>query len=200
VRTYRKSEKISFESQLVYDAAHFDARWGADYQKILDLVDFQTKMPTMIQRGFGQVMSNLIFHHSVPDNTPGILWSDAGGWLPLFGNRSLPMWILPLLTGNEAVATNQSRAWNHAVPNEDVLKLLRLVKLGVRTIRGLALRLNCDGELVRDLLAMATAAGFTSSRGRITPAGDDALKRLGNVSKVAAYDRSLYTPSSWCAL
>ena len=151
VRKHRKAEKISFESQLVYGTTHFDARWGVGYQKILDLVDFQTKLPAMIQRGFGQVMSNLIFHHSVPDNTPGILWSDAGGWRPLFGNRALPMWIFPLLTGKEVLATDQTEAWTHTTPNEDVVRLLRLIKLGVRTNSGLALRLNCDSELASDL-------------------------------------------------
>ncbi len=40
--------------------------------------------------GYGNVMANIIFEHSCPNNAPAILWSNNTNWNALFPNRGIP--------------------------------------------------------------------------------------------------------------
>ncbi|CDL52565.1 hypothetical protein [Klebsiella pneumoniae ISC21] len=74
VRKYRKSEKINFISNIVYNENWLETRWGEQYNEIINLCKNQTKIPSWARLGYGNVLSNIIFYHSVPNNLPGILW------------------------------------------------------------------------------------------------------------------------------
>lgn len=73
VRKYRKSEKINFISNIVYNENWLETRWGEQYNEIINLCKNQTKIPSWARLGYGNVLSNIIFYHSVPNNLPGIL-------------------------------------------------------------------------------------------------------------------------------
>ena len=147
-----------------------------------------------MQEGFGGVMGNLIFYHSVPDNIPGMLWSDSNGWLPLFPNRGLPSWTVSLLEDPSTVPSSPTALGG---PDKEMFRLIALIKSGVRTPFSLSLRMNCDTPFARALIARAQNAGLVSSNGRLTKAGTDFFYKKSRSSDVAAYDYSMYIPTSW---
>lgn len=194
IRTFPKSTKIDFVSELRYDVTWLESRWGKDFHSIVDFCRSVTSIPWMMQEGFGGVMGNLIFYHSVPDNIPGMLWSDHNGWLPLFPNRGLPSWTVSLL---ENSTTMPSISTAPDGPDKEMFRLIALIKSGVRTPLSLSLRMNCDPHFARALIARAQNAGLVSSNGRLTKAGTDFFYEKSRTSDVAAYDYSMYIPTSW---
>ncbi len=78
-RQHRKSDKLHFVGHHSFDDEEFDMRWGAKSTQILELCDSVEAVPCWARRGYGSVMSNQVFYHSVPDNTPGILWNEENG-------------------------------------------------------------------------------------------------------------------------
>lgn len=194
IRTFPKSTKIDFVSELRYDVTWLESRWGTDFNSIVDLCRSVTAIPSLMQEGFGGVMGNLIFYHSVPDNIPGMLWSDSNGWLPLFPNRGLPSWTVSLLEDPSTVPSSPTALGG---PDKEMFRLIALIKSGVRTPFSLSLRMNCDTPFARALIARAQNAGLVSSNGRLTKAGTDFFYKKSRSSDVAAYDYSMYIPTSW---
>jgi len=75
-RKFPKSEKVHFKGRHLFEDSHLSARWGSEWRRIVNLCDSETSIPSLIQRGFGGVMANIVFYHSVPDNIPGVLYFD----------------------------------------------------------------------------------------------------------------------------
>lgn len=69
---FRKSSKIDFTSEIVYDKDWLEGRWGENHQQVIQLCRSQTKIPTKRRLGYGGVMANIVFYHSVPNNIPGV--------------------------------------------------------------------------------------------------------------------------------
>jgi hypothetical protein len=74
-RKYRKSDKVFFKNEIQYDVTHLHTRWGEEYGEILNLCDSIEEIKFDRRRGFGNVMGNIVFHHSIPNNIPGMLYS-----------------------------------------------------------------------------------------------------------------------------
>lgn len=202
-RKYRKSSKIVFLSDIVYGMFWLRRRWGPRYQDIIDLCNSLTAIPKDRRQGYGSVMSNIVFCHSVPNNTPGVIWCKRRNWKPLFPRRAVPDWLPALLNSCEQLTaevgqtTDITRRGIAALP-AGMLELLSLIKLGVRKTSSLALRMDLDVEFTKSILQNAILAGFVSGNGRITEAGIVALKRQ-NAGVARTWDRSLYIPQSWCS-
>ena len=193
-RKFRKSSKVHFISERVYETGWLEGRWGENYQRVVQLCRDQKKIPTKMRLGYGDVMANLIFYHSVPNNIPGILWVINGRWQGLMPGRAVPDWLLVLLEqtsllGLEGV-TSQF---------DELFRLLALIKRGVRNSRSIATRLCVDHKYAVELLESAKEMCLLTPQLRLTKVGLDHLKRAESKLALLDWDRSLYTPSSWCA-
>lgn len=194
-RKYPKSQKISFSSEHVYSSMDLESRWGDDYKNILDLCDSVTEVPKGYRRGYGSVMANLVFYHSVPNNMPGILYFRSGKWKPLFPGRTLPSWTIELLEDDEERAAGE--AWSRL--GESMVELLGLAKSGVRNPRIIEQRMGRDRDYVMELIQRAKYLGLLNDGGRITRSGIDAYYSNIREKPQREYDHSLYLPRSWCA-
>jgi hypothetical protein len=194
LRKYRKSSKIDFTSEVVYEADWLEGRWGENYKQIIELCRCQTKIPKKRRFGYGDVMANIVFYHSVPNNLPGVLWCKNKRWVGLLTGRAIPDWLLALIE-----QPFQSMQPKIASISGEMIRLLKLVKRGVRSSRTIATRLGVDHKYAVGLLGTAQDLGLLTPQVRLTSAGLDRLKQIAPLEVLPAWDRSLYIPSSWCA-
>ena len=191
---YRKSSKVDFTSEIVYETDWLEGRWGENYDQIIHLCRSQTKILKWARLGYGDVLSNIIFYHSVPNNLPGTLWFTNDKWQGLMPGRAMPEWLLAIL--DQPLQNN--RPDSGSTPGT-VIRLLALVKQGIRSSRSIAVRLGVDHKYAVRLLNGAQDLGLLTSHVRLTSAGLDRLKHIDSTVGLPVWDRSLYIPSSWCA-
>lgn len=194
-RRFRKSSKFEFVSELIYDEKWLEERWGSNYQEIVDLCRKKTKVAKWARLGYGGILSNIVFYHSVPNNIPGILWFSNSKWNGLLTGRALPNWLVDTL--NNKIEKNTSTLTTPI--SNDLFSLLAMVKRGVRRTSSIAIRLNVDHHYARELIEHATRLGLLTPNVRLTTAGLDRLKQQNKIINVPKWDYSLYIPSSWCA-
>lgn len=192
-RKFRKSDKLEFTSEMVYERNWHEARWGGEYKSIIDLCEKKTEISRWECLGYGDVMANLVFYHSVPDNIPGMLWCCNAKWQGLMPNRAMPDWLLVLLDSEVDGATSENDI------ADELLKILALIKRGVRSTHSIALRLNVDRKYALNLLRHAETIGLVTPQGHLTATGVDQLRQSAQSLTLPQWDRSLYIPSSWCA-
>ena len=201
-RKHRKSSKFQFISEIVYSKKCLENRWGTQYQDILGLCDSQTKIEKTWRRGFGEVMGNIVFYHSVPNNIPGMLFYKGNEWNPLFSERVVPLWLCSLLDNQTVQAESKScsvSGFTASVPRE-IIQLLRLIKRGVRNLSSLALRMDSENIVLEEMIEKILQAGLISDRMRLTEAGLKILsQRDSKEIKSKTWNRNLYIPKSWCA-
>lgn len=195
VRKKRKSEKITFLGPFAYQESRQESRWGSGFKMVSELCDTQTEIPALFSRGWGGVMANLIFYHSVPDNIPGMLWSEQPRWTPLLPNRSVPEWLPQLLEG--ATVRTALRSTDE-IPTP-LLDTLLLLKRGIRNVASLAHRSGIATSYMEQLVEQGRRSGLISDQNRLTEAGVTLLHRRLARGGGAPFDRSLYVPKFWCA-
>lgn len=193
-RKFRKSSKIDFTSEMVYEIDWLEGRWGENYEQVVHLCRSQTKIPTKRRLGYGGVMANLVFYHSVPNNIPGILWCTNDKWQGLMPKRAIPDWLLALIDQTPLAASERATS-----KSDEVVRLLALIKRGVRSSRSIAARLCVDHKYAVGLLSSVQEMGLLTPQMRLTAAGLDHLKHADSALALPVWDRSLYIPSSWCA-
>lgn len=213
-RSSRKSTKLHFVGEYHYNEDALEGRWGSNATQIIDLCDSIRAIPHMAQRGFGGVMANVIFHHSVPDNTPALLWYPTKGWTPLFPGRTFPLWMSKLLAADSPTAHRRSgvRQWfsnlfgdrsssrtsvEGPAIDANMLAILNAAKRGVRAVRPIARAIGLDSKVVSELIQNARSSGLLSMTNRLTKAGVDFLRNHERASRSYDFDRSLYVPSKW---
>jgi hypothetical protein len=192
------SQKLKFDSDLIYDAYNIHPRWGNASQAILSLCSSNKKISKDWRKGFGDVMGNIIFYHSVPNNIPGLLFSNRQGWKPLFPNRSLPDWTIKLL-GEPFAPERIETGFEQLKVSTDMSAFLKLLKAGLRTRASLSRRLDCDERITQALIDQALRLGFISHNLRLLESGYSYL--CGQQSKEIEIkpNYNLYIPQSWCA-
>ena len=193
-RKYRKSSKVYFTSEMVYETDWLEGRWGENYEQVIQLCRSQTKIPTKRRLGYGEVMANLVFYHSVPNNIPGTLWFTNDKWQGLMPGRAVPEWLLALINQPPLVASEGATSISG-----EVVRLLALVKRGVRSSRSIASRLCVDHKYAVGLLGSAQEMGLLTPQVRLTTAGLNRLNHADSTLALPVWNRSLYIPSSWCA-
>lgn len=193
-RKFRKSSKVDFTSEMVYETDWLEGRWGENYQQVIELCSSQTKIPKWARRGYGEVLANIVFYHSVPNNLPGSLWFTNDKWQGLMPGRAVPNWLLALIEHTPLVAPESSSSIS-----DEMVRLLAFVKRGVRNSSSIAARLGVDHKYAVGLLSGAQEMGMLTPQVRITPAGLDQLKNANCTVALPVWNRSLYTPTSWCA-
>lgn len=193
-RKFRKSSKVDFTSEMVYETDWLEERWGKNHQQVIQLCRSQTKIPTKRRLGYGGVMANLVFYHSVPNNIPGVLWFTNEKWQGLMPGRAMPDWLLALIDQPPLIASEGATS-----KSDEVIQLLALIKRGVRSSRSIAARLGVDHKYAVGLLDSAQEMGLLTPQVRLTTAGLDRLKHADSNRVLPVWNRSLYIPSSWCA-
>ncbi|MEN8320979.1 phosphoribosyltransferase-like protein [Acinetobacter junii] len=189
-RVYRKSSKIIFYSKYGY-SDNLENRWGEHTQEILNLCSRNNKIQKWARKGYGRVMSNLVFYHSVPNNIPGIFWF-GGGWNPLFPERALPDWIIQLLENNAAAAEVPQ-----AIPQQ-AIDILMLIKKGYVSKSSLSMALDIDINLLNYLLNKCITFNLLDRDTlRLTTVGRDFLHK--NQKTIPKWNKELYIPTSWCS-
>jgi hypothetical protein len=196
-RKYRLSHKLIFDSTIVYDAFDLHNRWGNRSQAIISLCNSYHNVKRKWRKGFGDVMENLVFYHSVPNNIPGILFYRSPSWEPLFPGRSLPDWLIQLLEQKQSTSHKNRQVDRLPISNE-MINLLQSIKSGVRTKASLSRRMDCDISIISDLICRSKKLGFITDHLRLTKSGYDLLfhKKLNSYKVTPNY--SLYIPQSWC--
>lgn len=192
-RVYPLSKKLSIYTRLTYDSKTLHSRWGDGIDHILSLCDRYKKVTLKARRGYGRVMGNTIFYHSVPNNIPGIFHSQRRGWKPLFPNRALPNWCIKLLSSpNVEIEDIQSG-------KTDIARLLIAVKKGIRKKASLARYLNCDVTFVEELLAYCVKKGFLLDQRRLSRVGKDFLmkNKISTQQDIIPNYSTDYIPKSW---
>lgn len=198
-RKFRLRTKLKFDSDLVYDAYDIHTRWGNASKAILSLCSSVKKVAKDRRKGFGDVMGNIVFYHSVPNNIPGMLVSGSKGWRPLFPNRSLPDWTISLLEGPESLPETTETVFGQLQISGSLSSLLELIKTGLRTRASLSRRLDCDELITQKCIEQAIKFGFVSKHLRILKAGQDFLHKEQKKKFQRRPDYSLHVPQSWCA-
>lgn len=192
-RKFPKTNKVSFRGQIRYAISDLMHRWGPMYQDIHSLCRFVTPIPRDRRLGYGEVMGNVVFYHSVPNNIPGMLWCRHRTWKALFPGRGLPTWVATLL-GDGVVAPRINKQ-KHV--SELLLELLRLVQKGIRSETSLGQILGLDITIQKQLMLKAVGLGLMTNKYRITRAGANLLRKR-SASTSPRYNRELYIPLKWC--
>ena len=191
----KKVEKITFTSEIVYSYECYEKRWGKETSQLKELCRNQTKIRKDRRLGYGKVLGNIVFYHSVPNHLPGVLWFTSKSdpqWYGLFPDRALPKWLLDLL------GTIDSKISSVEIADE-LLELLALSKRGIRNPYTFALRLNVDTVYAQGLLSQAKYLGLVTDNNRLTGKGLDQLRQSIKRQALPKWDYSLYIPDSWCA-
>ena len=187
----RKSSKIKFHSELVYYQNWIKSRWGENYEQLIELCKNQIQILPWARLGYRKVFSDIIFYHSVPNNTPGIIWFEAPNWKPLMPQRSVPTWLVNLLEMNDKI--------NISAPiSDELLNILRLIKRGIKKPSSISQRLAVDVKYANNLLSHIKNMGFTDENTRLTHRGLEFLHKKRNIN-LPSWDNSMYIPKSWCA-
>jgi hypothetical protein len=199
LRKHPISSKIKFDSDIVYDARNLRRRWGRNSQPILSLCSTIKKIAKDRRKGFGDIMGNLVFYHSVPNNIPGMLHSRRQGWKPLFPDRSLPQWVPALLEASGNASQQASSAPHQLQVSENMGEILCLIKSGIRSTASLSRRLDCSDAITQGLITQAVQLGFISSKNRLLKAGENYVHEKGKLRPRTDPEYLLYIPQSWCA-
>ena len=196
-RKFPKSTKLNFYSKIVYSIRHFETRWGNRFDDLLKTCNAKAQIPKKYRRGYGEVMGNIVFYHSIPNNIPGMLfWSnEQGSWKPLFPARTIPDWMVELLESRLALLQTELSSDS----KQKLCLLVSLARKGVRRRASLALRMDLDIRHVYELIKQAASLGFIDGKLRPTKVGIDFVKKNMRMDTMPRYDYSLYVPGSWCA-
>lgn len=194
-RKFRNSFKVHFSSEYVYHRCNLEGRWGPRAKEIAKICDDNTNILLSRRRGYGNVMGNTVFYHSVPNNLPGSIWFTNNRWSALFPGRALPEWAVSLI-GQLRTQGNTQGLLKH--PSLLIIRLLGLIRSGNRRPETLALRLNFEVSSTKRLLSLAQQIGLTTPHNRLTGKGLDVLLNSTRTQPLPSYDWSLYIPTSWC--
>ncbi|MFV3014570.1 hypothetical protein ACM9HO_02410 [Pseudomonas sp. KHB2.9] len=191
---FPKASKIKFISHLAYWETAPTSMWGDRYPDIRNMCANVKQLPENRRLGFDDVMSNTIFHHSVPNNTPGALWFENDEWQPLFPGRSLPGWLPPLLD-----VPSKTADFKGISPSPELIRLLKCIQSGIRSIERLSDVLCCDYQFADLLLDKALSLKLISEKYRITLFGRNLLLKAEKEQKaLPIWKEDMYIPTGWC--
>lgn len=194
-RKIKKSSKITFMSKIVYQRSDLHHRWGENYEQIYELCKTQKKIRSWARLGYGNVFSNIIFYHSVPNNIPGVIWFENSNWKSLMPHRALPLWLINLLDFDDS----DSQSYSVTKLSSELLSVIKLIKKGIRNSKSIAQRLDIDAKYTKDLLQHMVTMGLITENTRLTSKGLDIFHKLSYNNYLHSWDFNLYIPSSWCA-
>lgn len=194
-RKFKKNDKIVFFSEIVYSKSKLLTRWGEHWEDISQLCRRQRLIGKGCRLGYGEVMGNIIFYHSVPNNIPGVLFVDNKRWNSLLSRRAIPSWLISLLEKKYIYPIDYFKL----SPPKEMLLFLSFVKRGIRKSWNIGLRMDIDSEIAMGMFDNAVKAGLITRKGYLTSVGLSVLKENQKNEVSIKYDYGLYIPEFWCA-
>ena len=104
-------------------------------------------------------------------------------------DRAIPDWLLKIFNQEPVVTPEKS---------SEMMRLLLLIKRGIRSSRSIASRLCVDHKYALGLLLWAQKMELVTDKARLTPTGLDYLKEADSNISLPVWNRNLYIPNSWC--
>lgn len=152
--------------------------------------------------GYDDTFGSAIFEHSVPNNTPAILWRNvvkwrpngsgvlhSGSWRALFPNRSVPDEIKQSFRRDLiAPARNRSRL-------KLVLRICRDAP-STNTVRQISRSLKLDLAVVKNLVYRLKSNGLLDEKNKITASGLNELDYLETINEDIEFNSENYYPLS----
>lgn len=139
--------------------------------------------------GFNNTGSLIAFSHGIPNNAPPILHSEAGGWTPLFPDRSTSaagidsvanssavlvrnsQHVLGIREARRVLADPEGEIWAHT------MLVLNAVRNGVRTSKGLSARTGLPNDRIEEVLEITKRAGWVTPKNSLTRLGWREIRR-----------------------
>lgn len=139
--------------------------------------------------GFNNTGSLIAFSHGIPNNAPPILHSEAGGWTPLFPNRSTSAagidsvadssavlarnseQVLGIREARRVLADPEGEIWAHT------MLVMDAVRQGVRTPKGLSARTQLPNARIEEVLEITKRAGWVTPKNSLTRLGWREIRR-----------------------
>lgn len=141
-------------------------------------------------RGFGDQLSTLVFAHSCPNNTPGILWEKTTSWKPLFPDRAVPQELRPVFTDEPSeyqqalvlqrldagtIATNRLFV-RGSQRDRDMLVVLASIRFGCRDEDDMSKKGGVSLRRIRAALFECSSFGLIDDKLQLTKGGREALR------------------------
>lgn len=150
--------------------------------------NYRTKQPRF-PFGFNHTGSLIAFSHGIPNNAPPILYSEAGGWTPLFPDRSTSAagidrvanssavlarnseQVLGIRDARRVLADPEGEIWAHT------MLVMDAVRHGVRTSQGLSARTQLPNDRIEEVLEITKRAGWVTPKNSLTRLGWREMRR-----------------------
>lgn len=139
--------------------------------------------------GFNNTGSLIAFSHGIPNNAPPILHSEAGGWTPLFPDRSTSAagidsvanssavlarnseQVLGIRKARRVLADPEGEIWAHT------MLVMDAVRNGVRTSKGLSARTQLPNARIEEVLEITKRARWVTPKNSLTRLGWREIRR-----------------------
>jgi len=197
---YLKKLKQKFKCIYAYQFPTFYELEESERETYTYLVNKYSNKNEKNPLGYKETFGKAIFGHSIPNNTPPIIWRYVKKWKPLgggvkhigewqaiFPSRSMPDLIKHSI--NENVIENQQNRAKIRV----VLTIFK-DEIGINTARQLARRLGWNTSMSNDVISKLQIYGLLDKKLKITDMGLRELNYLESVSKHIEFNKDKYYP------
>lgn len=198
IRSRKSRSQLRFCSQECYDQTALEKRWS--YPSLIEgFCRNHTAIPVNRRMGYGDVMANFVFMHSVPNNLPGCLWFEPPSinYLPLFTGRMIPSWLPELLEIENPNPRRTRPSIQLAQLDHSTLQILDAVRKGIRKPSSLARQMQMSEEYIEEKIVELQDFGLIESD-RITRVGSELLNNSKEKLELKC-NWELVVPHTWCA-
>jgi hypothetical protein len=206
-----ESQKLKAPVRLVVGCPTvFSSFRGAEYSRALDLCERYPPKSTK-PFGFNRTGALIAFAHGCPNNAPGMLWSKANGWRPLFPGRSTTSAsvafsaderdrleqranrLLRIRSAREALSSPSGTLWL------STMMVLAAAEAGARSPLEVSAKSGLPMTEVTTIIGFAEVAHWMRATGSLTTLGRQELVRLRRRGRykpvLPSDDNPFYYPS-----
>ena len=193
-------QKVNFKSSETFPTFYdFNEEEVVKYSYIINkYTDKKERIPF----GYGNTYGRAIFEHSVPNNTPAILWRPVKKWSPggsvgssltswnaLFPNRAMP---------SEIKSTERKKVTAMASMRIRMCNILNVIATepSLKTNRELSRFLGWDLSEVREMFLRLESLGLVDKDHKLTSSGESELDYLLREDNEIVFNEENYYPSA----
>lgn len=148
------------------------------------------KMLPYYWEGFGNQLCTLVFSHSCPNNTPGILWCKTPTWTPLFPDRAIPQELRPAFTDEpsdfqqavvlqrlDAGTISSNRLFvKGSQRDRDMLLVLASIRFGCRRVEDMSSKGGISMRRMKLAIESCLQFGLIDEEYQLSHGGREALR------------------------
>ena len=161
------------------------------------------RMPAYYWFGFGNQLCTLVFSHSCPNNTPGILWFRTSTWTPLFPGRAIPQALREAFTDEpsnyqQALVLQRVNA-NMIASNRlfvkgsqrdrDMLVVLAMIRFGCRDSKDMSRKGGIPLRRIKLAVANCKEFDLIDEKLQLTQGGREGLRLAEQENKMPLADQ-----------